>query len=92
MINYDIPVISGHGNNEPDYANYLHGVGRTGRFKTNGLAITFYQTEGSIGENEISYISKIERHYEMKMQEIVSIEEFMNLFYEMKPQLRWTIG
>jgi hypothetical protein len=24
----------------------------------------------------------------MKMQEIVSIEELMNLFYEMRPQLR----
>ena len=88
VINYDIPVISDNGYMEPDYANYLHRVGRTGRFQTDGLAITFYQTEGNIGENEASYISKIERCYEMKMQEIVSIEEFMQFFYEMRPQLR----
>jgi superfamily II DNA/RNA helicase len=88
VINYDIPLISDNGYMEPDYDNYLRRVTRTGRCNTDGLAITFYQTEGSIGENEISYISKIERHYEMKMQEIVSIEEFMNIFYEMRPQLR----
>lgn len=89
VINYDIPVTtSDHGHNEPDYANYLHGVGRTGRFQSDGIAITFYQTEGSIGENEISYISKIERYYEMKMQEIVSIKEFMQIFYEMRPKFK----
>ena len=90
VINYDIPVISDKGYMEPDYANYLHRVGRTGRFQTDGLAITFYQTEGNIGENEASYISKIEKYYDMQMQEIVSIEEFMQLFYEMRPQLRKT--
>jgi ATP-dependent RNA helicase DDX19/DBP5 len=32
VINYDVPVISNSGYREPDYANYLHRVGRTGRF------------------------------------------------------------
>jgi ATP-dependent RNA helicase DDX19/DBP5 len=32
VINYDIPIYSDHGFKEPDYANYLHRVGRTGRF------------------------------------------------------------
>ena len=90
VINYDIPVISDNGYNEPDYANYLHRVGRTGRFQTDGLAITFYQTEGNVGEIEASYISKIEKYYDMHMQEIVSIKEFMQLFYEMRPKLRKT--
>ena len=88
VINYDIQVTSDNGYIEADHANYLRRVTRTGRFNTDGIAITFYQTDGSIEENETSYISKIERHYEMKMQEIVSIEEFMNIFYEMRPQLR----
>ena len=90
VINYDIPVISDNGYMEPDYANYLHRVGRTGRFQTDGLAITFYQTEGNVGEIEASLISKIEKYYDMHMQEIVSIKEFMQLFYEMRPQLRKT--
>ena len=90
VINYDIPVISDNGYMEPDYLNFIHRVGRTGRFGTDGLAITFYQTEGNIGENEVSYISKIEKYYDMKMQEIMSIEEFMHLLYEMRPQLKST--
>jgi ATP-dependent RNA helicase DDX19/DBP5 len=32
VINYDIPFISENFYKEPDYANYLHRVGRTGRF------------------------------------------------------------
>lgn len=45
VINYDIPMVSEYGYLEPDYANYLHRVGRTGRFGTDGLAITFYENE-----------------------------------------------
>jgi superfamily II DNA/RNA helicase len=88
VINYDISVINDNGYMEPDYLNYIRRVGCTGRFDTDGLAITFYQTEGNIGENEVSYISKIEKYNDMKMQEIVSIEEFMHLLYEMRPQLK----
>ena len=33
VINYDLPTQSDDGGYfEPDYANYLHRVGRTGRF------------------------------------------------------------
>lgn len=85
VINYDIPFISDHFYKEPDYANYLHRVGRTGRFQTDGLAITLYQTEGDYGQLETSLLSKIEKYYEMKMLEISSIEEFMKIFYEMRP-------
>ncbi len=74
VINYDIPVISDNQYLEPDYANYLHRVGRTGRFQTDGLSLTFYQTEGNHGEVEISLINKIEKHYEMKMEEIENID------------------
>lgn len=40
VINFDIPVTSVEGYFEPDYANYLHRIGRTGRFGTDGLALT----------------------------------------------------
>ena len=42
VINYDLPITSNAGYFEPDYANYLHRVGRTGRFQTDGIAVTFY--------------------------------------------------
>jgi superfamily II DNA/RNA helicase len=85
VINYDIPVNSDCGYMEPDYANYLHRVGRTGRFQTDGLALTFYQSEGNIGENETSWIGKIEKYYNMEMEEIQNIDQFMELFYKMRP-------
>jgi ATP-dependent RNA helicase DDX19/DBP5 len=88
VINYDIPITSDCGYYEPDYANYLHRVGRTGRFQTDGLALTFYQTEGNIGETEISQISKIEKYYQMEMDEIENIDQFMEIFYKMRPQLK----
>ncbi len=74
VINYDIPVTSESFSFEPDYPNYLHRVGRTGRFQTDGLALTLYQTEGNIGMTEISHIDKIEKYYQMQMEEIDTID------------------
>ena len=45
VINYDIPKTYDYGYMEPDTANYLHRIGRTGRFGTDGLALTFYTDE-----------------------------------------------
>ena len=54
VINYDVPVVSMHGYMEPDFANYLHRVGRTGRFGTDGMALTFYANE--VEENQMGKI------------------------------------
>ena len=59
VINYDIPKTSDYGYMEPDTANYLHRIGRTGRFGTDGLALTFYTDE-----IEEEMIRKIEKHWE----------------------------
>lgn len=40
VINYDVPYISTYGFKNPDFANFMHRVGRTGRFGTDGLALT----------------------------------------------------
>jgi ATP-dependent RNA helicase DDX19/DBP5 len=45
VINYDVPYISQFGFKNPDFANYLHRVGRTGRFGTDGLALTMCTDE-----------------------------------------------
>ena len=45
VINYDIPMVSNFGYMEPDYSNYLHRIGRTGRLMTNGIALTFTEDE-----------------------------------------------
>ena len=47
VINYDVPTISDAGYLLPDTANFLHRVGRTGRFGTDGVSVTFYTGETS---------------------------------------------
>jgi ATP-dependent RNA helicase DDX19/DBP5 len=44
VINYDVPYISTYGFKRPDYANFMHRVGRTGRFGTDGLSLTLTST------------------------------------------------
>jgi ATP-dependent RNA helicase DDX19/DBP5 len=45
VVNYDVPYLSQVGFKVPDYANYIHRVGRTGRFGTDGLALTLCADE-----------------------------------------------
>ena len=45
VINYDVPVISTVGFHTPDFANYMHRVGRTGRFGTDGIAVSITSDE-----------------------------------------------
>ena len=82
VINYDIPQTSNFGYMEPDCANYLHRVGRTGRFMTDGLCLTFVEDEV-----EEAMMKKISTHWETEFQEISSFEEFMEIFYKMRPFL-----
>lgn len=67
VINYDIPQVSQMGWREPDYANYLHRVGRTGRFGTDGMALSFYEDEV-----EEHMMKKIEKEWETKIEDITS--------------------
>lgn len=85
VINYDVPVISNSGYREPDYANYLHRVGRTGRFQTDGIAITFYLEDGGVEESMMNLISK---YWEKEIVEVTSFNQFLEMFYEMRPLLR----
>ena len=40
VINFDVPIIPHFGFKHPDFANYMHRVGRTGRFGTDGIAVS----------------------------------------------------
>jgi ATP-dependent RNA helicase DDX19/DBP5 len=62
VINYDVPFISLHGFKDPDYANYMHRVGRTGRFGTDGVAITMMSEEV---DSELMKL--IAKHYEIEI-------------------------
>lgn len=67
---------------EPDYANYLHRVGRTGRFGTDGLAISLI--ENDIDGFNISMIKKIEQYYGSEIKEMKTYEEFAEIYKEMR--------
>ena len=45
VINYDIPIIMNCGFKHPDYANFMHRVGRTGRFGSDGVSLSVHCDE-----------------------------------------------
>jgi ATP-dependent RNA helicase DDX19/DBP5 len=45
VINFDVPRVNVNGVIKPDPENYLHRIGRAGRFGNNGIAITLYDNE-----------------------------------------------
>ena len=65
VVNFDVPYISNVGWWEPDYANYMHRVGRTGRFGTDGIAVTFVVEED---ETENDMLNEIEKFYSIKIE------------------------
>ena len=45
VLNFDVPTMGPRGQKVGDSENYLHRIGRTGRFGTQGLAITIYDRD-----------------------------------------------
>lgn len=64
VINYDVPStrVPGSDGREhmADPETYLHRIGRTGRFGTNGVALTIYDRD-----IDKEYLDDIVKHYEM---------------------------
>lgn len=65
VINYDVPEIIEQGWRSPDFANYIHRVGRTGRFGTDGVALTLVTDEV-----EEDMMKKIEKYYQTEIKQI----------------------
>ena len=76
VINFDVPVVTICGWAEPDYANFMHRVGRTGRFGTDGLALTLI-TKGD--DNELGFVKKIAEAYSLDIKELKSLKEFEDI-------------
>lgn len=60
VINFDVPTQKIGNNRVGDAENYLHRIGRTGRFGTKGLAITLYDRN-----EDREYLQQILDHYDM---------------------------
>ena len=82
VINYDVPMIKRCGFYDPDYANFMHRVGRTGRFGTDGLALTLMGTE--IDEESVALIAQ---HYSIDINEISDFDELAKIYGEMRQDL-----
>lgn len=61
VINFDVPKYNAGGVFKPDHENYLHRIGRAGRFGAKGIAVTLYDNE----EDE-AMLHKIMQHYKME--------------------------
>ena len=83
MINFDVPKVSIMGWFEPDYANYLHRIGRTGRFGTDGCALTFTYTD--VEDTMVKV--KIPENYKSEIKEIKDLTLFFEEFKRMRPYL-----
>jgi ATP-dependent RNA helicase DDX19/DBP5 len=81
VINYDVPTVQINGWKSPDFANYMHRVGRTGRFGTDGLALTFINRED---ENEPEFVKKIAEEYSIDIDELKSFKEFKDIYVKMR--------
>lgn len=78
VVNFDTPFYSNFGFKEPDYANYLHRVGRTGRFGTKGCAFTM-----TCDEIEDEIVKKIGSHYEIEITQVSNLD-FLKAFSDNK--------
>ena len=79
VINYDVPMVSNVGYMNPDYANFMHRSGRTGRFGTDGLALTLVADELSDAK-----LTEIEKYYNITITEIKNIGELVDIYNEMR--------
>mmetsp|Transcript_16597 Transcript_16597/g.22419 ORF Transcript_16597/g.22419 Transcript_16597/m.22419 type:complete len:154 (+) Transcript_16597:418-879(+) len=79
VINYDVPTTQQHGFKNPDFENFLHRVGRTGRFGTDGLALTLMSEEV---DDEL--VELIANHYEIQINMLRSFEDLQKIYVEMR--------
>lgn len=81
MINLDVPFIKdADGFINADCENYLHRIGRTGRFDTKGLALTIIDGSEANYEKEMECIKQLQEHYESEITELKSIEELPEIY------------
>ena len=63
-----------------DIPNYLHRVGRTGRFGTDGLALSLVGNE-----TDDTLLDAIQDHYNIEIKTIKGIDELKGILQEMRP-------
>ena len=80
VISYDVPITKLYGWTDPDYANYMHRVGRTGRYGTDGLSVTLMQSE-----LEEEMMDKIQDYYKFPIDALKTFTELVDIYEKMRP-------
>lgn len=81
MINLDIPFIKdADGFINADCENYLHRIGRTGRFDTKGLALTIIDGKEDVYEKEMECLKQLKDFYESEITELTAIEDLPDIY------------
>ena len=71
VINFDMPQKRlRDGSYDVDYETYLHRIGRTGRFNTEGIGVNLIQ-----GKRDMEYLMKLEQYYNTKIEKIGNVDE-----------------
>jgi len=77
VINYDVPFISNYGFKNPDYANFMHRVGRTGRFGKDGLSLSLTSKTDVVYDH---ILDQIEGYYKIKIKPLRNLDEIAKFF------------
>ena len=87
VINYDVPMINDKGFYNPDYANFMHRVGRTGRFGTDGLSLTLMvdETKATTPWVDEELVGLIASHYEIEIKNLEGgFDQLATVYNEMR--------
>ena len=79
VINYDVPFYSDYGFRIADTANFLHRVGRTGRFGTDSVSLTIYTDD-----TDSDMLTQIQQFYDIEIKEIESVWDLKIILDEMR--------
>lgn len=79
VINYDIPVIVDKGWKNPDPANFMHRVGRTGRFGSDGVSLSI-----QCDETDEDILDQIANQFKLEIASVKHIEEVKAVLDEMR--------
>ena len=90
VISYDVPITKRFGWTDPDYANFMHRVGRTGRYGTDGISLMLMQSE-----IEEEMMDKIAEYYsggknesgknQFVITELKQFHELKEIFEKLRP-------
>jgi len=80
VINYDVPVVCpAPGWVDPDFANYMHRVGRTGRFGTDGVAVSL-----TSDETMEDMLDQIQKYYDVEINKLEGIKALKEVLDQMR--------